>query len=86
MPVGLLEVELYVNPRPSKLLTRDIIEEQCKQEVQFFRNNERRFLDYASNWWQEFKEIREDLKDRMVAIFIEVYLFICFYLSIYFSF
>ncbi|CAE1331351.1 CEP76 [Acanthosepion pharaonis] len=71
MPVGLLEVELYINPRPSKLLTRDIIDEQCKQELRFFRENERRFFVYASNWWQEFQEIRDDLKDRMVKIFAQ---------------
>lgn len=71
MPVGLLEVELALHPQPSKLLSRDVIKEQCRQELYFFKEKERRFFLYANNWWKEFQEIRDDFKDRMVIIFAE---------------
>ena len=54
-----------------ELLTTEVVERQTGLESKFESETMRRFLDYAHDWWNDFKAIRQSHKNRLVKIFAE---------------
>lgn len=44
---------------------------QTSLERKFESDSLQKFLDYANNWWSEYKTIRPSHKNRLVKIFAE---------------
>ena len=71
--LGIMYIELDVHPYLAKdqLLTNDTIRKQQDLEKKFETEAQQQFLDYAKEWYSEYKEIRASHTKRLVKIFAE---------------
>ena len=66
-----LHIDLVPALSRQELLTEEVVEKQTGLEKKFESETIQRFLDYAHDWWNDFKEIRQSHKNRLVKIFAE---------------
>jgi centrosomal protein CEP76 len=52
-------------------LTEEAVNRQISLESRFEQESVQKFLDYANDWWADFKSIRPQHKTRLVKIFAE---------------
>ena len=55
----------------TELLLEENVEKQLNLENKFEQESIQKFLDYANEWWCDFKAIRHSHKQRLVKIFAE---------------
>eukprot|EP00696_Hemimastix_kukwesjijk_P014993 gnl/Hemi2/3085_TR1090_c0_g1_i1.p1 gnl/Hemi2/3085_TR1090_c0_g1~~gnl/Hemi2/3085_TR1090_c0_g1_i1.p1 ORF type:complete len:641 (+),score=176.65 gnl/Hemi2/3085_TR1090_c0_g1_i1:145-2067(+) len=67
--VGLLELRVDLCPTPNESYTADEIQVQVKNDRLRSIEAERFFLNYARSWWNEYLQVRELHKNRLVKIF-----------------
>ena len=56
---------------PIEVLNEDMVLKQQTLERKFEQESLQKFLEYANEWWNEFKMIRHSHKTRLVKIFAE---------------
>lgn len=71
--LGILYVDLDLHPYLSKdqLLTTTNVQKQQDAEKKFEAEAHQQFLEYAKEWYSEFKEIRASHSKRLVKMFAE---------------
>ena len=71
--LGLLTIEMDVHPYLSKneLLPIDTVQKQQEMEKKFETEAIQNFLEYAKDWYTDYKEIRASHRKRQVKIFAE---------------
>lgn len=71
--LGILTLNLDLVPSLSRteLLTEEQVDKQINLERKFEHETIQKFLDYANDWWSDFKAIRNTHKNRLVKIFAE---------------
>ena len=71
--LGVLRVHMDLVPALSRseLLSEEVVDKQTSLELRFEQESMQRFLDYANDWWTEYKAIRHTHKSRLVKIFAE---------------
>lgn len=71
--LGVLTLGLDLVPVLSK--TEQLFEEQVDKQIKLEKKYEgdsiQKFLDYANEWWNDYKNIRQSHKSRLVKIFAE---------------
>jgi centrosomal protein CEP76 len=55
----------------SELLSEEQVDKQINLEKKFEHESVQKFLDYANDWWTDYKSIRHTHKTRLVKIFAE---------------
>ena len=55
----------------SELCGEEMVTKQLELERKYDQETLQKFLEYANNWWAEYKEIRPSHKQRLVKIFAE---------------
>jgi centrosomal protein CEP76 len=66
-----LNLDLIPNMLKSELVHEESVSKQQELENKYDQETLQKFLDYANNWWAEYKEIRPSHKQRLVKIFAE---------------
>ena len=71
--LGILTLNLDMTPTLSRteLLTEEQVDKQTSLEQKFENESIQKFLEYANDWWMDFKAIRHSHKSRLVKIFAE---------------
>ena len=71
--LGLLQLYLDICPPLSQLelLSEETVTKQMSLERKFEQETVQTFLDYANDWWQDYRNIRPSHKTRLVKIFAE---------------
>ena len=71
--LGLLQLHLDICPPLSQLelLSEETVTKQMSLERKFEQETVQTFLDYANDWWQDYRNIRPSHKTRLVKIFAE---------------
>lgn len=71
--LGILYIDLDLHPYLGKdnLLTSTIVRKQQDLEKKFEAESHQQFLEYAKEWYSEYKEIRASHHKRLVKIFAE---------------
>ena len=71
--LGLLQLHLVICPPLSQLelLSEETVTKQMSLERKFEQETVQTFLDYANDWWQDYRNIRPSHKTRLVKIFAE---------------
>ena len=59
------------NASEKDFLPSHIIERRMNYEADRDMNGRYIFDDYAKEWWNDYKQIRESLKTRIIPIFVE---------------
>jgi len=72
-PMGLVTLHLDLLPALTKVeaLSEEAVSKQISLERKFEQESIQQFLEYANNWWAEYKQIRPSHKTRLVKIFAE---------------
>ena len=70
--VGVLELRLELRPRLTQSLTSEMLTTQHSLEKGNRAQRERLFITYAKRWWDEYLQIRDAHKERLVKIFARV--------------
>ncbi|XP_076372984.1 centrosomal protein of 76 kDa-like [Tachypleus tridentatus] len=71
VPIGVLDIELCINPTPKSLLTESVLNIQLSVEKAQHDEKQILFLMYSKLWWQEYLEIRPEHSLRLVKIFTQ---------------
>ncbi|XP_013777512.1 centrosomal protein of 76 kDa-like isoform X2 [Limulus polyphemus] len=71
VPIGILDMELCVNPTPKSLITECVLNTQLSLEKTQYDEKQILFLTYSKLWWQEYLEIRPEHSLRLVKIFTQ---------------
>ncbi|RUS90786.1 hypothetical protein EGW08_001405 [Elysia chlorotica] len=71
VPVGVLEIQLELFPKPGQVLEENVVRAQMDLERSRQADRERLFLVYAKQWWKEFLQIRDTHQDRLVKMFAQ---------------
>ncbi|XP_005103634.1 centrosomal protein of 76 kDa [Aplysia californica] len=71
VPVGVLEVQMELFPRPGQALEENVVRAQLDMERSRQADRERLFLVYAKQWWKEYLQIRESHQERLVKMFAQ---------------
>jgi centrosomal protein CEP76 len=66
-----LNLDLVPNMLKSELCGEEMVNKQIELEKKYDQETLQKFLEYANNWWAEYKEIRPSHKQRLVKIFAE---------------
>lgn len=53
------------------MLIEEIVNKQISLESRFESESIQKFLDYANDWWADYKSIKPQFKTRLVKIFAE---------------
>ena len=71
--LGILTLNIDLAPVLSRteLLIEEAVDKQLSLETKFENEGIQKFLDYANDWWSDFKSIRQSHKTRLVKIFAE---------------
>lgn len=71
--LGVLTFNLDIAPALSQteLLNEDSVNKQISLETRFEQESIQKFLDYANDWWADYKSIKPQFKERLVKIFAE---------------
>lgn len=71
--LGVLMLHLDLAPAlsQSEILTEEHVDKQLALERKFDSESVQKFLDYANDWWSDYKNIRASHKTRLVKIFAE---------------
>jgi centrosomal protein CEP76 len=71
--LGILYIDLDIHPYISKdkLLNTATVRKQQELEKKFEAESHQQFLDYAKEWYSDFKEIRASHSKRLVKMFAE---------------
>ncbi len=71
--LGVIQLHLDLIPHLSKneILSEDSVAKQINLESKFEQESLQKFLEYANEWWAEYKMIRHSHKTRLVKIFAE---------------
>jgi len=70
--VGVLELRLELRPRLTQPVTSEVLTTQHSLETGNRAQRERLFITYAKRWWDEYLQIRDTHKERLVKIFARV--------------
>jgi hypothetical protein len=62
---------LTPNLTATELLIEESVNKQISLETRFEQESIQKFLDYANDWWSDFKSIKPQFKSRLVKIFAE---------------
>ena len=57
VPLGILEVQVELFPRPSQALEENVVRAQLDMERSRQADRERLFLVYAKQWWKEYLQV-----------------------------
>ncbi len=71
VPKGLLEIKLEIIPRPAVNIAENEITNQISIEKSRETQAEREFYIYSKQWYEEFQQIRESHKSRIVKLYAE---------------
>ncbi|CAG5134305.1 unnamed protein product [Candidula unifasciata] len=71
VPVGLLELQLELFPKPPQSLEENVVRAQIELEKSRQAERERMFLVYAKQWWKEYLQVRESHSERLVKMFAQ---------------
>ena len=66
-----LNVDLIPSLSKTELLLEEAVHKQITLETKYESETIQKFLDYAHDWWADFKSIRQSHKNRLVKIFAE---------------
>ena len=66
-----LHLDLLPTLSQSEILNDEFVSKQQSLERKFEAESLQKFLDYANEWWNEFKMIRHAHKTRLIKIFAE---------------
>lgn len=71
--LGVLTLHLDLCPALSQteLLNEESVNKQISLETRFEQESIQKFLDYANDWWSDYKQIKPQFKSRLVKIFAE---------------
>jgi len=71
--LGVIQINLDMIPNmmKSELLLKEQVDKQIELEKKYDQETLQKFLEYANNWWGEYKDIRPNHKSRLVKIFAE---------------
>ncbi|KAK6186561.1 hypothetical protein SNE40_008576 [Patella caerulea] len=69
VPVGILIIQMELFPKPPDPLREEVLRAQLELERHRQADRKRGFLTYTSLWWEEYLQIRDAHKDRIVKIF-----------------
>jgi centrosomal protein CEP76 len=67
----MLALDLVPTLSQMELANEEIVDKQQNYEMKLEHESIQRFLDYANDWWNDFKSIRSSHKNRLVKIFAE---------------
>jgi centrosomal protein CEP76 len=73
MPIGVIDVQLEMFPKPTKILGQEVLTAQLNMERSRQSEKERLFLVYAKQWWKEYLQIRPANQERLVKLFAQVF-------------
>lgn len=71
MPIGVIDIQLEMFPKPTKILGQEVLTAQLNMERSRQSEKERLFLVYAKQWWKEYLQIRPANQERLVKIFAQ---------------
>ena len=71
VPKGLLEIRLELVPKPSINISENEIANQVNIEKNRETQAEREFYIYSKQWYEEYQQIRESHKSRVVKLYAE---------------
>jgi len=66
-----IHLDLTPNLTATELLIEESVNKQISLEARFEQESIQKFLDYANDWWSDFKSIKPQFKSRLVKIFAE---------------
>jgi centrosomal protein CEP76 len=66
-----IHLDLTPNLTATELLIEESVNKQISLETRFEQESIQKFLDYANDWWSDFKSIKPQFKSRLVKIFAE---------------
>ena len=66
-----IRLDLTPNLTATELLIEESVNKQISLETRFEQESIQKFLDYANDWWSDFKSIKPQFKSRLVKIFAE---------------
>ncbi|ESO82822.1 hypothetical protein LOTGIDRAFT_229828 [Lottia gigantea] len=69
VPVGVLVLQMELFPKPPEPLREEVLRAQLELERHRQSDRKRGFLTYSSLWWEEYLQIRDAHKNRIVKIF-----------------
>ena len=66
-----IHLDLTPNLTATELLIEESVNKQISLETRFEQESIQKFLDYANDWWSDFKSIKPQFKSRLGKIFAE---------------
>ncbi len=67
----MLVLDLCPTLTQMELANEELVDKQQTFEMKHEHESIQRFLDYANDWWNDYKSIRSSHKTRLVKIFAE---------------
>lgn len=68
--INQIQLNLLPFVEKTQLLSERIINEQLHEERSYEADSASEFIKFASDWWEDFKAIRESHKGRLVKLFV----------------
>ena len=66
-----MNIDLAPQLSRNELLIEENVDKQTSLEQKFENEGVQKFLEYANDWWSDYKSIRQSHKTRLVKIFAE---------------